>query len=145
MAAIIAALMKFPMAVSGVLCAIAFCHVVRFWILYQHYRWQTAALLACMCLPYFWIIAFEELDEVFPAILWIVSGMPAFFPTCLIGYLVGQNSHDVMWLAVLLTGVEMVVGTWIIPLGPRRTIAYLVLVLLMSMFGSFALNALVRA
>jgi hypothetical protein len=141
----IAALIRFPMVVSGSLCAIAFCYVVRFWILYRHYRWQTAALLACMCLPFVWIIAYDELDNLLPAILWMASGLPAFFPACLIGSLIGQNSHDVMWLSVLLTGAEIVIGIWIIRLGPRRTIAYLVFVLLMSTFGSIGLNALVRA
>jgi hypothetical protein len=144
-AVVIAALIKLPMVVSGILCGSAFCYVVRFWILYRHYRLPTAALLACMCLPFVWIIAYDEFDNIFPAILSIVSGLPAFFPAGLIGYLAGQNSRDVMWLAVLLTGTEMVVGTWIIRLGPRRTIAYLMFVLLMSTFGSFGLNALVRA
>jgi hypothetical protein len=50
-----------------------------------------------------------------------------------------------MWLAVLLTGAEMTIGAWIIRLGPRRTIAYIVFVLLMSTFGSFVLHALMRA
>lgn len=98
-----------------------------------------------MCLPFVWLIAHNELDSFLKAILWVASTLPAFFPACLIGYLVGQNSHDVMWLSVLLTGVQIVIGTWIIRLGPKRTIAYLVLVLLMSTFGSFGLNALVRA
>ena len=38
-AVLIAALMKFPLVVSGILCAIAFCLVIRFWILNRHYRW----------------------------------------------------------------------------------------------------------
>lgn len=144
-AVVIAALMKFPMVVSGGLCAIAFCHVVRFWILHRHYRRQTTALAACMCLPYVWIFSYDEIDNILPAILWIASGLPAFFPACLIGVLIGQNPNDVMWLSVLLTGAEIVIGVWLIRLGPRRTIAYLLFVMLMSTFGSFGLNALVRA
>lgn len=142
---VIAAVTKFPMVVSGGLCAFAFCHVVWFWSRFRQNRWQTTALLACMCLPFVWIIAYDEFENIFPAILWIAAGMPAFFPAVLIGSLFGQNSHDVMWLAVLLTGAEMTVGIWIIRLGPRHTIAYLVFVLLMSTFGSFGLNALMRA
>lgn len=145
LAVVIAALIKFPMWVSGGLCAIACCYVVRFWILNPHDRWQTAALLACMSFPFVWIIGYSELDDLLPEILWIASALPAFFPACLIAYLAGQNPNDMMWLAVLLTGVEIYIGVWMIRLGPRRALAYLVLVLLMSTFGSFGLNALVRA
>lgn len=143
-AVLIAALIKSPVVVSGILCAIAFGLVIRFWILHRHYRWQSGALVACMCLPFTWLLADSELDDLLPTILWMAAGLPAFFPACFIGYLVGQNSHDVMWLSILLTGAEAVIGIWVIRLGPRRTIAYLTFVLLMSTFGSFGLNALVR-
>ncbi len=142
---VIAAVTNFPMVASGGLCAFAFCHIVWFWCRFPQNRRQTAALLACMCLPFLWIIAYDEFEHMFPEILWIAAGMPAIFPAALIGSLFGQNTHDVMWLAVLLTGAEMTVGIWIIRLGPQSTVAYLVFVLLMSTFGSFGLNALVRA
>jgi hypothetical protein len=141
----IAAAIKFPMLVSGGWCALAFCYVVWFWIRSRRHRWQTSALLACMWLPFVWIITYDELKNIFPAILWLVPGMPAFFPSALVGSWLAQSGPDVLWPAVLVTGVEMAVGIWIIRLGPRHTIAYLVFVLLMSMIGSFGLNALVRA
>jgi hypothetical protein len=142
---VIVAVTKFPMVVSGGLCAFAFCYVVWFWSRYRQHRWQTTALMACIWFPFVWIIAWDDFENIFPAILWIAGGMPAFVPAILIGKLFGQNPHDVMWLGVLLTGAEMTVGTWIIRLGPRRTMAYLVFVLLMSTFGSFGLNSLIRA
>jgi hypothetical protein len=144
-ASVILAITKFPMFVSGGLCALAFCHVVWFWSRFRRKRWPTAALFSCMWLPFVWIIVHEEFEDIFPAVLSMAAGMPGFFPAAMIGRLFGQNLHDVAWLAILLTGVEMTVGTWIIRLGPRCTIAYLVLVLLTSTIGSFGLNALVRA
>ncbi|MEZ6073113.1 MAG: hypothetical protein R3C10_23310 [Pirellulales bacterium] len=136
-AIVLAVATRFPMVVSSVLCALAFCHVVWFWIRSHSHRWQTTALLACLGFPFVWVLFHDELDNLFPAILWLAAGLPAFLPAALIGSLFGQNMNDVIWLAVLLTGAELAVGTWLIRLGPRRTIAYLVLVLLLSTFGSF--------
>jgi hypothetical protein len=143
-AVLIVTFTKFPLVASGGLCAFAFCYVVWFWIRFRQQRLQTTALLACMWLPFVWIVAWDELDYSFE-ILWLAAGIPAYFPALMIGSLFGQNPHDAMWLAVLLTGAEMTIGAWIIRLGPRRTIAYIVFVLLMSTFGSFVLHALMRA
>ena len=143
-AVVIVTFTKFPLVASGGLCAFAFCYVVWFWSRFRQNRFQTTALLACMWLPFVWIIAWDELDNL-SEILWIAAGIPALFPALFIGSLFGQNPHEAMWLAVLLTGAEMAVGTWIIRLGLRRTIAYVVFVFLMSTFGSFVLHALMRA
>jgi hypothetical protein len=144
-AAIIAALAEFPMLVSSILCAISFGCVVRYWVLYRCHRWATAALTACMYLPFFWIFMDGEPKHLFPEILWMASGLPSLFPALLIGGLLGQNQHDTMWLPVLLTGVVLAAGILSIRMGPRRTLACLLIVLLMSTFGSFVLNALARA
>jgi hypothetical protein len=143
-AVVIVTFTKFPLVASGVLCAFAFCYLVWFWFRFGQNRWQTTALLACMWLPFIWVVAWDELDYS-SEILWLFAGMPAMFPAVMIGSLFGQNPNDALWLAVLLTGAEMTVGAWIIRLGPRRTIAYLVFVLLMSTFGSLGLHALMRA
>ena len=133
------------MAVCGGLCAAAFCYVVWFWSRFRQYRWQTTTLLACMWLPFVWIISYGELENIIPAIVMIAGGLPAFAPAALLCKLFGQNLQEMMWLSTLLTGTEMTVGTWTIRLGPRCTIAYLVLVVIMSTIGSFGLNALMRA
>jgi hypothetical protein len=140
----IGALTRFPMVTSGVLCAIAFCYLVRFCIQNKQYCVPIVTLFACMCLPFVWIIVDDERHNFFPAILGIVSGLPAMLPASLIGVLLGQHPQDVTWLSVLLTGAELVVGAWMIRLGPRRAIAYLLFALWMSTLGSFGLNMLVR-
>jgi hypothetical protein len=136
---------KFPIVVSGGLGLLAVCEVVWFWSRFRQHRWQTTALLACMWLPFVWILADDQLKNISLELLAMAAGMPAFLPAVFIGGLFKQGSHDVLWLTILLTAAEMAVGTGIIRLGPRRTVAYLVFVLLMSTFGSFGLNALMRA
>jgi hypothetical protein len=76
--------------------------------------------------------------------LGMVSGLPAFFFAMLFGSLTRQHSQELGWLAMLLTSAELVIGVWIIRLGTKRFIAYLVFVLIAAIFGSFMLNALVR-
>ncbi len=53
-----------------------------------------------------------------------------------LGGMLGYPFPDSTWLAMLLTAIEVAVGTWFICLGPKRTIAYLLIVLLMSAMGS---------
>lgn len=145
MAIVLAVATKFPMVVSSVLCTLVFCYAIWSCIRSRQHRWPTMALLACMVLPYVWLPFYDEIDNMLPAILWLAAGLPAFLPAALIASLFGPITNDVNCLAILLTAAEMAIGLWLIRLGPRRTIAYLVLVLLMSTIGSFGLNALVRA
>ena len=143
-AAVIVALREIPMVVGVAAYGIACCYVVRFWILFRPYRWQTLALGACMYLPFAWIVPYDELANLLPAILWMASGLPAFFPTMLVGSVVRQQHQELMWLPTLVTSLELVTGVWMIRLGPRRAIAYCLFALISSIFGSFVLNALVR-
>ena len=144
-AVVIAMLMKFPMVISGILCATAFGHAVWFARLHRQYRLQTAALFACMSLPYVWVVNYDELESILPAVLWMASGLPGLVPAGLIAVPTGNRLHDTQWLSVLLTGTELSIGIWMIRRGPRRSIAYFLFVLLLSVIGSFGFNAMVRA
>ncbi len=97
-----------------------------------------------MYFPFAWLVSYDELGSFSPAMIWMAAGLSAFFPTVLISSLVRQHFENLVWLSMLLSGAELGLGLWIIRLGPRRTIAYLLFVLLVSTFGSFVLNALVR-
>ena len=141
-ACFLALAMTFPRMAGGGIWAIAFCHVVWFWSRFPQSRWQTIVLLACMWLPLAWFIAWFQATSEF---LWISAAGPALFPVVYVGSWFWKNPHDVMWLAVLFTGAEMTIGTWMIRLGPRLTMAYLVFLLLISTFGSFVLYAAMRA
>jgi hypothetical protein len=130
-----------PTVVGGGLYAISGAIAVRYCILFPQVRWQVAALVACMYFPFAWVLTWPgpSMDCLF-----FCSGLPALLPTMLIGNAFGQYLHHSVWLLLLLSGAELVLGLWIIRWGPRRTIAYLLLVLLISTFGSFVLNALAR-
>jgi hypothetical protein len=127
-------------AASGCLYAAVLCYVVRLWILCRPLGWQVSALLACMYFPFAWVVSFDELLNFVAGI----PGLPAFFLTLLFGSLLLQHTQNLTWLSMLLASAELVLGVWMIRLGPRRTIAYLLFVLITSIFGSFVLNALTR-
>ena len=144
-AVFLAAFRKMPMlAMSGSLLGITLCYVVRFWVLFRSFRWPVASLLACMYFPFAWTVSWSYLSDAPPATLWMASGLPAFLFTMLVGRLIQEHSRDLAWLLMLLTSAELGIGVWVIQLGPRRFVAYLVFVLIASIFGSCILNALMR-
>jgi heme A synthase len=138
-------LAKFPLAVSGIVCGGAFAHLIAFCVRNPQHRMASAALLACMALPYAWVVGYKELGRILPDLAVMFAGMPAFVPAALIGRLFEQNMHDTPWLAFLLTALELVIGIWMIRLGLKRTIAYLLLVMQLSVLGSLFFYMLVRA
>lgn len=141
----IASRAHFPLMASGILGAVTLCYAIRF--AYQHptYRWATVTLLSCLWLPFAWTILPRGTEGILLMNPAIGSGMPGIFPSLLVAFGLNQGPDNSLWLAALITCIEVLIGIWIIPLGPRRMIAYLVLVLLLSTVGSFALNSLVRA
>ena len=122
--------------VSGLACAAAFTYLIAFGIRNPSHRLAASALFACMILPYAWVIGYDELDRLLPTFFVMIGGMPAFIPAVLLGQLLGNHFQESQWLAFLLTALELVIGIWMIRLGPKRTIAYLLVVMLVSVVGS---------
>ncbi|QDV12329.1 hypothetical protein CA51_22110 [Rosistilla oblonga] len=142
-----AGLIRFPMPVSVFVCVAAYLHLAWFIARQQQHRWAAAALIGCMTLPYVWIAAPDGTNgiDVGWILLWMAGGMPMLFPAGFAASWLGQSLNDVGWLAIVMTAAQLVLGTWIIRLGPKRTIAYLIGCLLVSTFGSFCLHAMVLA
>ena len=136
-------LAKSPLLVSGIVTAGVFMYLIAFCVSNPQHRLATSALVASMTLPYVWIVDYDELGRILPDLLVMFAGLPAFLPAALLGRLFNQNMHDAFWLALLLTALEMVIGIWMIRLGPKRTIAYLLLVLHVSALGSLGFHTLV--
>lgn len=136
-------LAKFPLLVSGIVIAGAFMYLIAFCVSNPQHRLEASALVASMSLPYVWIV--DDPGRILPNLLMMFAGLPAFLPAALLGRLFNQNMHDAFWLAILLTALEMVIGIWMIRLGPKRTIAYLLLVLHVSALGSLGFHTLVLA
>ena len=141
----IAFLVRFPLFMSGIMCAGAFAYVLAFCVRNPQHRMAAATLVACMVLPYAWVFGYKELGRILPDLAVMFAGMPAFVPAILLGPLFGQNMHETPWLTFLLTALELATGIWMIRLGPKRTIAYLLLVMQLSILGSLLCYMLVRA
>ena len=88
--------------------------------------------------PLAWVLGYDELDRILPALFVMIGGMPAFVPAALLGKLFGQQFFESQWLAFLLTAVEFVIGVWMMRLGPKRTVAYFLIVMQVSALGSLA-------
>jgi hypothetical protein len=131
-------------AISGGVHAVVVYYVAQFWILHRPFRWSVASLVACLYFPFAWIVSWSDITlstEFFLASF----GLPGLFFVVLVGNVLRQNLKELAWLSMALTSAELLVGVWLIRLGPRRSIAYFVFTLIASIFASFILHALMRA
>ena len=126
---------QLEVAASRFLCISLLCYAG--WLMRHHRadRWAVVALFSCMFLPYLWLAFDRSLMRMLetPA---IIIGFPAFIPQLLIGVVIGQRTVEWFWMGALLTAIQMSVGFWMIRLGPKRTIAFLVYSLVASLLGS---------
>ncbi len=129
---------KFPLVASGFVCAGAFTYCIVYCVRNPQHRLAGSALGACMILPYAWVVGYDELDRLLPALAVMIAGMPAFLPAAFLCQLFGQHFLESQWLAFFLTALELVIGIWMIHQGPKRTIAYLLFVTQISALGSLA-------
>lgn len=141
----IALLAKFPVAVSWIVCASTFAYFIAFCVRNSQHRLAAATLVACMALPYAWVIGYKDLGRILPDLAVMFVGMPAFVPAALVSRMLGQDMHHTPWLGFLLTAVELAIGIQMIRLGPKRTMAYLLLVIQISILGSLVFHMLVLA
>jgi hypothetical protein len=127
----------------GFFCyAVALVCLLRFWLTQSRFRWRAVSMMACMYLPFAWLVSFTGSLNSGIQMLSMSAGLPAFLPTALTGELQSERMAGVAWM---FTGLEIILGLWIIRQGARWSIAYSILALLISVFGSFILNALLRA
>lgn len=89
-----------------------------------------------MILPYAWVVGYDELDRILPTLAVMIAGMPAFLPAAFLSQMFGQHFQESQWLIFLITALELVIGIWMIRLGRKRTIAYLLFVMHVSTVGS---------
>lgn len=131
-------LAKFPIPVSAVVLACAALNVVRLLVQRPYLRWPTITLLACMILPFCWVIGYEERNRIIVSVLTMIATLPTLLPAAMIGAVFGVNLHDIGWIAWLLTAAEISIGTWVVGLGPKRAVAISLLVMFLSYFSSLA-------
>ncbi len=128
----------YPVVTSAVLSAAALLNAIQFAVRHAALRLPTATLLASMLLPFAWIISYGERERILPSLIGLAGCLPTLLPTAALSALLDQNFNQMYWLAMLLTAAELTIGVWLIQLGPKRAIAYSLLVLATSFFSSLA-------
>lgn len=120
---------------------VAFVAAVRMVVKNLCWKWQFSALLACMYFPYSWLIASGEFKNIKIELVLGAVGLPSFVPSvCLARMFFETHPLEIVWLWILLTAIEVAIGFWLIRIAPKCTIAYFVLVMLLSIYGSLFLN-----
>ncbi|KAA5539463.1 hypothetical protein FYK55_24325 [Roseiconus nitratireducens] len=137
--------LRYPRGVSIAAHLTVLATTLRWAVAHPTYRLAVAALLGCMFLPFIWLLGDREIDAFLPVLFSIAVGAPGILPMALTSSLFGMNPNEATWLAILFTAAEIAIGTCFIRGGAKRTIAYIVFVVLGSLMGSLILNALVRA
>ena len=128
-----------------VLHGLFWCYAVSLAIRFHEVRWRIMMLLVCQSTPFLWILRSDDLFKMGPAMLAMVSGLPVFFPTIFVSSWMQRHFERMLWLSATLTMIELAIGLWLCFRGPKRTLVYGIGVLTLSIFGSFILNALMRA
>ncbi|MGB7345192.1 MAG: hypothetical protein WBD20_13340, partial [Pirellulaceae bacterium] len=105
-AAAIPLLAKFTLVLSGIVCAGAYAFLIWFCVRNPQHRMPASALMACLILPYAWVVGYDELDQILPTLAVMIAGMPAFPPAAFLSQMFGQHFQESQWLAFLLTAVE---------------------------------------
>jgi hypothetical protein len=119
----------------------AIVQVVRSSIVLPTVRLPMLSLLACMYLPFYWIVQFGQAGS---QSLPLAFGLPELLPTMLVSRFMQQHPEQLLWLSFILTGMGLIVGEQLARRSLRGAIAYQVFTLINSTFASFILNALVR-
>lgn len=106
---------------------------------------DIAALASAMVLPFVWLVfnAPSHLSSV--ELVWMAPSLPTLLPSLIARSLAGGSLQDAIWVPSLLTAFQLLVGLWCIELGPRRALAYILIVQTLSIFSSLVLLQLLLA
>lgn len=140
-----AVIVKSPLVGGGIVTVCMVAYFIRFWRRYPHHRLAASSLVACMILPYVWVVGYKELGQILPSVIALIVVLPTFSLSIWINSFAGIPYRESPGVAFLVTALELAAGLWLIRLGPKRTIAYLILVLLVSAMGSLIFYQGVRA
>lgn len=134
---------NFPVMASGI-----FALLVLTWCLWlatkrNELRWPLAALVACLFLPYAWLLTHQSSSV--PPLLVFGLALPGFVPGAILARLFDLRINDPnsIWLPNLVTLAELMLGVWVVRLGPKRSTLYLLFVLHVSVIGSLTMLMLV--
>ncbi len=107
----------------------------------SRYRFPTLFMFVVQVAPFAWTLRKSAALQNGPIVYFFLVGFPSIFP---LGFLVHPNHQSNFWIFMLASTLEFALGVWIGSRGRKRMLAYGLLVLTCSLFGSFLLHALLR-
>ncbi len=66
--------------------------------------------------------------------------LPATVPTMLASQVIDRHFSDLPWVSAAFTIVELLAGLWIMGRGKRLAVVYLIVALILSVYGSLFIN-----
>lgn len=146
---------QFAMIILGVVAFVypVFC-ALKLAVVSKSVRWRVMSLYACLYLPFVWLFTNDVFRNAIKQGSWIfvpiVTGAPSLAICYFTSFLLFSPAlHPGVVLTsvipTVVTGLEIMVGLWVIQLGARRALAYLIVMYAISIITSFLLHALVRA
>lgn len=109
------------------------------------WKWQMATLVGCMYFPWAWAFIDKSIHKNLDWNMLIAAfGLPSFVPSMFLARLVDRRIEDSPWILIVLTAIELAIGFWMIRLGPKRTIVWMIAVVCCSLLGSMFLDAGMR-
>ena len=138
-------LIKFPVVISSVLFGLTLVLMIYLIWNLPPIRLRIAALLASMYCPYLWLVGYASTHAGLSAVPLMYLGLPGHLPLLFASRFLQEHPGENFWLAVTFSSVQLLVGCWLLIIGARRGIAYLLFMLASAVIGSFVLNALLRA
>jgi hypothetical protein len=137
---------------SNPLLALGALFVVGVWVVVIRFawrdarlRWPIAAMFGCLYGPMAWVFTYGDLH--IPLLEGLASfvGLPPFLAVVLLGqWLLQTHSDKLVWLPHLATGIQLLLGVWLLRRYPRLFLIFLCWSFVLALIGSFGLNALVR-
>ncbi len=115
-------------------------------------RWWIAFFACSQFLPFLWvgrgamesILGLRSSNAVLSLVPMIMS-LPSLFPFGFLGMFLPIDIRTNQWFFICCSALSFAIGVWLSCRGPKRTLAYGLIVGTCSLFGSFILNALMRA
>jgi hypothetical protein len=108
-------------------------------------RWWIALTAWSQFAPYVWVVRKLDSSGDVSTFVQMFPGLPSLVPWGFLGALFGGHPQDGWWFLILFTAATLSAGVWVSGLGPKRALAFGLVTATCSIFGSFILNALMRA
>lgn len=133
-----------PNLAGSIFYVFAFGYSAYVMWLSRHQRLLVLAFFAVQYGPTLWCLHDESgkwgIAEFGERILFFLAVTPTALPWMFL-----MGARDELWALMVAAGVEIMLGLVVIRLGPKRAVAFLVAMLVLSLLGSFGLQALFRA